>query len=69
MECAEGVVWGAYRFGGGHTFAHSIHMPSRMAPKDSARLVHPGIIFDAPIRMHLGGGGWWEEGRPRQICE
>ena len=28
-------------------------------PKASARLVYPGIIFDALIRMHLGRGRWW----------
>ena len=55
--------------GGSHIFAHSPRITPRMAPKDSARVVYPGIIFDALISMHLGGGGWWEEGRPRQICE
>ena len=54
-----GVIWGAYKFGGGHIFAHSIHMPSRMVPKASARLLYPGIIFAPLIRMHLGGGRWW----------
>ena len=38
-------------------------MTSGMAPKDSARMLYPGIIFAPLIRMHLGGGGWWFEAR------